>query len=172
MRGTKLTAWRIPPVWKALQENNLNIPEGSDVPQSQEKMLWATYSVLEAISKDVRDGLLETVGIESALSFNDERCSMVLELPEGTDTELIARAIDAENIEAWRDTEEKINIGINPWYSTKDVDQTVLCTIKVVHVLLGLHAVCEVRPKTFGQKLLSSLMDVMNAQKEAKEGRN
>ena len=168
MRGTKLTAWRVPPVWKALQENTLSIPEGSDVPQAQEKMLLATSGVLEAIAKDVRDGLLETVGVKSALSFDDERCSMVLELPEGTDTELIARAIDAENIEAWRDSEERVHIAINPWYSTKDVDQAVLCTTKVVHVLLGLHGVCEVRPKTFGQKLLSSLMDVMNAQNEAR----
>lgn len=132
-------------------------------------MFRATYDVLEAIAGDMRSGLLETVGVESSLSLDDGLCSMLLELPEGADAGLIARAIDAENTEAWQDALGKVHIAINPWYSMKDVDQAVLCTIKVIHVLLGLHAVCEVKPKTFGQKLLSSLMDVMTAQKEARK---
>lgn len=128
-------------------------------------MLAATREVLTAIAKDVREGLLETVGVESSLSLNDERCSVVLELPAGTDTELVARAIDSENVEAWQDDEGRVHVGINPWYSTKDVDQTVLCTIKVVHVLLGIHATDTEQPKTFKQKLLSSVADIMAAQK-------
>ena len=165
MRGTKLTAWRIPPVWENLQANDLVVPENSTVPQNQKKMLAATREVLTAIAKDVRGGLLETVGIESSLSFDDGRCSVVLELPAGTDTELVARAIDLENVEAWRDESGKVHVGINPWYSTKDVDQTVLCTIKVIHVLLGIHATDTEQPKTFKQKLLSSVADIMAAQK-------
>ena len=165
MRGTKLTAWQIPPIWKDLQENILTVPENSGVPQNQGKMLEATREVLTAIAKDVRGGLLETVGVESSLSIDSGRCSVVLELPEGTDTKLIAQAIDAENVEAWRDDAGKIHVGINPWYSTKDVDQTVLCTIKVIHVLLGIHATDTEQPKTFKQKLLSSVADIMAAQK-------
>ena len=148
------------------------IPEGSTVPQDQARMYRATYEVLNAIAADVRGGLLETVGVESSLSLDDERSSMILDLPDGADSDLIARAIDAENVEAWCDTRGNVHVAINPWYSTKDVDQTVLCAIKIIHVLLGLHAVCEVKPKTFGQKLLSSLMDVMNAQKAAGSGEN
>jgi D-Tyr-tRNAtyr deacylase len=165
VRGTKLTAWRIPPAWKDLQENNFIIPENSGVPQNQKKMLKATVEVLTAIAKDVRGGLLETVGVESSFSMDDGRCSVVLELPVGTDTELVARAIDLENVEAWRDDAGKVHVGINPWYSTKDVDQTVLCTIKVIHVLLGIHATDTEQPKTFKQKLLSSVADIMAAQK-------
>lgn len=59
MRGTKLEAWRIPPVWKSLQENVLTVPEGSTVPQKQEKMLKATREVLTAVARDVREGLLD-----------------------------------------------------------------------------------------------------------------
>jgi len=162
-----LTAWRIPPVWKNLRENDLLVPENSSVPQNQKKMFRATGEVLAAIAKDVRDGLLETVGVESSLSFDDGRCSIALELPVGTDTELVARAIDAENIEAWRDDAGKVHVGINPWYSTKDVDQAVLCTIKVIHVLLGIHATDAPQPKTFKQKLLSSVMEVMQIRKNA-----
>ncbi|MEP6901762.1 MAG: hypothetical protein ABJA66_08430 [Actinomycetota bacterium] len=169
MRGTKLKAWRIPLVWKDLQENVLSIPEGSFVPSKQELMLRSTQEVLNAIAADVRGGLLETVGVESSISLEDERCSMILALPATADPKKIAEAIDAENVEAWQDGQNRVHLAINPWYSTKDVDQTVLCAIKVIHVLLGLHAVCEVKPKTFGQKLLSSLRDVLNAQQEAKK---
>ena len=174
MRGTKLTAWRIPPIWKGLQENNFIIPEGSSVPQNQGKMLKATREVLTVIAGDVRGGLLETVGIESSFSMDDGRCSVVLELPEGTDTELVARAIDLENVEAWRDEAGKVHVGINPWYSTKDVDQTVLCTIKVIHVLLGIHAsdAEAAKPKTLKQKLLASLAEVMQIQKEVEKRKN
>lgn len=130
-------------------------------------MLKATHEVLMAIARDVRAGLLETVGVESSLSLNDERCSIILELPAETDTELVARAIDLENVESWRDAAGKVHVGINPWYSTKDVDQTVLCTIKVIHVLLGIHASDAPQPQTFKQKLLSSVLEVMQIQKGA-----
>lgn len=142
----------------------MTVPEGSRVPQNQEKMLRATSDVLYAIAKDVRGGLLETVGVESSLSMDDGRCSMILQLPEGTDTELVARAIDSENVEAWMDEQKRVHVAINPWYSTKDVDQTVLCAIKVIHVLLGIHASDAPQPKTFKQKLLSSIAEVMQIQ--------
>ncbi|MDQ6788940.1 MAG: hypothetical protein M3033_19215 [Acidobacteriota bacterium] len=174
MRGTKLTAWRVPSVLKSLQENDLVIPENSTVPTKQKQMLKATLEVLTAIAKDVREGLLETVGVESELLFADERCSMRLKLPEGADAELVARAIDAENVEAWLDAENKVHVAINPWYSTKDVDQTVLCTIKVIHVLLGIHASDKdaAQPKTFGQKLRASLAEILTIQKEAERKKN
>ncbi len=168
MRGTKLLAWRIPPVWNDLREEGSSVPGSSLVPQNQKRLLKATEAVLESIAQDVRDGLLETVGVKSAFSIDDGRCSMVLELREGTDTELIAQAIDVENVEAWHDKDGKVHIGINPWYSTKDVDQTVLSTIKVIHVLLGMHASdLEESPKTFKQKLLKSIAEIMQIQKSA-----
>ena len=169
MRGTKLTAWRIPPMWKDLQGGKIAAPEASIVPQKQYKMLAATREVVNTIAKEVRGGLLETVGIESALSFNDGKCSIVLQLPTNADAELIARAIDAENVEAWCDENKRVHVGINPWNSTKDVDQTVLCTTKVVHVLLGIHAsdTNAAQPKTFAQKLLSAAAAIMTLQKNA-----
>ena len=169
VRGTKLLAWRIPPVWNALRENDLPIPEGSSVPRKQKGLLKATDEVLRAIAADVRGGLLETVGVESEFSTDDGRCSMILELPENAAAELIARAIDAENVEAWLDENNKVRVGINPWYSTKDVDQTVLCTIKVIHVMLGIHATDAAQPKTFKQKLLISISEILKLQKSVKK---
>lgn len=118
------------------------------------------------MAKDVREGLLETVGVESEFSFDFGRCSMIFDLPLETDTKMIANAIALENADAWCDENGRVNLGINPDFSVKDVDQTVLCAIKVVHVLLGLHAVCEVKPKSFGQKILASIIEVMKIQKE------
>lgn len=166
MRGTKLTAERMPPNWKTMQENVLDVPEGSFVPQRQEKMVRATLAVLNAIAVDVSGGLLETVGIESSLSIGEDgRCSMCLALPEGTDTESVALAIDAENVESWVDELSKVHVAINPWYSTKDVDQTVLSATKIVHVMLGIHAADTAPPKTLTQKLLTSIAEIMQIQK-------
>ena len=169
MRGTKLIAWRIPSIWKSLEENNFVVPEGSDVPKTQAKMLKATDQVLNAIARDVRNGLLETVGIESVLATDDGRCSMALRFASEIDIQMIARAIDAENIEAWTDEKDRVHIAINPWYSTKDVDQTVLCTIKVIHVLLGVHASDNASSPTLKQKLISSIKDIMEIQKSTKK---
>ena len=137
-------------------------------------MLRATREVLTAVAKDVREGLLETVGIDSALSLDDGCCSMLLHLPEGADTEKIARAIDLENIEAWIDEQGKVHIAVSPWYSTKDVDQTVLSAVKVIHVTLGIHATDgeALKPKTLKQKLLSSVMEVMQIQKTAAKSKD
>jgi len=156
-------------MWKQVQGKALSVPENSTVPQKQEQLMRAMLAVLESIAKDVRGGLLETVGIESYFSMNEGCCSMVLELPENTNTELVARAIDAENIEAWRDTLNKVHIVINPWYSTKDIDQTVLSAIKVIHVLLGIHASDTEQPKSFKQKLLKSIHEVLQIQKDSKK---
>lgn len=162
-------AWRIPPVWNDLQGSDFSVPENSRVPQKQKNLIRATEAVLESIAADVRGGLLETVGIESYFSIDDGRCSVILELPEKTDTDLIARAIDAENVEAWRDSDGKVHVAISPWYSTKDIDQTVLCTIKIIHVMLGIHASDNEKPKTFKQKLLKSINEIIEIQKSVKK---
>lgn len=122
------------------------------------------------MAKDVRAGLIETVGIESDLSLEGEYCSIILNLPPETDTQMIAKAIALENADAWCDAKNRVNLGINPEFSVKDIDQTVLCAIKVIHVLLGIHAVCEIKPKSFGQKILSSIMEIMLTQQKSAKG--
>lgn len=169
MRGTKLEAWRVPPVWKLLQTGEAVVaaaPDKSKVLQRQKQLLTATLAALEAIYVDVRTGLLETVGVDCALVI-DELSSVKLELPEGSDTELIARAIDLENVEAWCDRQGKVNVAINPWYSTKDVDQTVLSAVKVIHVLLGIHATDNLKTPNLKQKLLGSVAEILSIQKSA-----
>ncbi|MGI9037108.1 MAG: hypothetical protein ACR2GD_13865 [Pyrinomonadaceae bacterium] len=165
MRGTKLTAWQVPKIWNDLQTGKLNAPENSKVLAHQKRLLEQTKATLNEIYKNVREGLLETVGIDCLLVI-DEKCSVKLNLPDQTETEKVARAIDLENIEAWCDTEGKVHIAMNPWYSTKDVDQTVLSAVKVVHVLLGIHAGDTEKPKSFKQKLMASIAEVMQIQQQ------
>ncbi len=166
MRGKKLEAWRVPPVWKNLQSGETAAaPENSKVLATQKTLLNATLGAIEAVYEDVRNGLRETVGVECVLEI-EERCSVVLILPENADAGQIAEAIDLENIEAWRDEQNRVHVGISPWFSTKDVDQTVLAPVKVIHVLLGIHATDTEQPKSFGQKILSSMAEIMSLQKK------
>ena len=165
MRGTKLLAWRIPPVWKDLQTGEASAAENSKVLQNQKQLMKAALTTLDAIFADIRQGLRETVGIDCELVV-DGRCSVVLNLPAETDTETIARAIDLENIEAWRDESGRVHVGISPWLSTKEVDQTVLSPVKVIHVLLGVHASDSAAPKTFGQKVFGAVAEIMSLQKK------
>ncbi len=77
---------------------------------------------LQAIAADVRAGLAETVGVGAMLN-DGEQSSVIIELPVLPDAyspEYIARAIDAENVEAWCDEQGGVHVAINPWYSTKD----------------------------------------------------
>lgn len=105
----------------------------------QKNLYNATLNVLAAIAADVKRGLLETVGLESEWWTEKAECaSIVVHLPEDVDAEYVAEAVDLENLEAWRDDEKHFHVAIAPWYSTKDVDQTVLCVIKVVSKFTGL----------------------------------
>jgi hypothetical protein len=158
-------AWRVPSVWKTLQSGETSAPENSKVLAKQKNLLAAAEAALEAVFADVRGGLRETVGIDCVLLIG-ERCSVVLDLPAETDTKTIARAIDLENVESWNDETERVHIAVSPWFSTKDVDQTVLSTVKVIHVLLGIHATDNAEPKTFGQKILANIAEVMNLRKK------
>ena len=165
MRGTKLLAWRVPTVWKDLQTGETAAPEKSKVLQNQKQLMKAAQATLDAVFADVQTGLRETVGVECSLAVG-ERCSAVLDLPDETDTEQIARAIDMENIEAWRDETERVHVGLSPWFSTKDVDQTVLSAVKVIHVLLGIHATDYAAPLTFKQKIFGAVAEIMSIQKK------
>ena len=165
MRGTKLEAWKVPAIWESLRLGDAPAPENSKVSATQKMLMKATLATLDAVFADVRGGLLETVGIECVLSIEEE-CSFILTLPETADTEQVARAIDLENIEAWRGENGRVHVALSPWLSTKDVDQTVLCPVKVIHVLLGIHAADNNAPPTFGQKILSTVAEIINVQKK------
>ena len=168
MRGTKLLAWRVPPVWKTLQTGEAIAPENSKVLASQNQLLKATDAAINHVFADVRQGLRETVGVDCSLVV-DDRCSATLNLADGTDTEQIARAIDMENIEAWRDEMGRVHICLSPWFSTKDVDQTVLSAVKVIHVLLGIHAADNAAPPTLKQKIFGAVAEIMSIQKKTEK---
>lgn len=138
MRGTKLTAWRVPPVMREILDQTVVRPEGSMVPNAQQKLLDATRLALAAVASDVRAGLLDTVGLESEW-VEDERAAVLVHLPADIDPEYAARAIELENADAWLDENDRqLRVGIGPWYSAKEVDQVILCVAKVVHEFTGL----------------------------------
>jgi hypothetical protein len=147
-------AWRVPPVMANAPNAANEKPVGSMVPWAQSQLFNATRQTLAAVSQDIANGLAETVGLRCAWGTElepDARCSVVVELPAGTDAEYIARAVDLENVEAWCDEQKALHVAIGPWYSIKDVDQVVLSITKVVHVKLGLHAVPKQRAQAGSQ---------------------
>lgn len=134
-----MMAWDIP---LSIVNDHADAVEGSTLLKEQRRLAAASIRTLKSVAVDVRAGLAETVGVGAELS-EGVRSSVVIELPvlpDGIETEYIARAIDAENVEAWCDERGQVHVAVSPWYSTKDVDQVVLSVTKVVHVLLGLHA--------------------------------
>jgi hypothetical protein len=140
VRGTKLLAWRTPKVFSG----NTGVPENSMVPHMQDRLKFAIDSALAAVAADVRQGLLQIVGLESEWWTDDqELASVVVYLPENIDREYAWRAIEAENLEAWLDEEKRLHVAISPFYTTKDVDQTVLCVVKVVCQFTGLIDVAD-----------------------------
>ena len=148
-------AWRIPLEMANVPNAAQEKPVGSTVPWAQAQLFHATRQTLAAMSQDIANGLAETVGLRCAWGTElqaDARCSVVIELPEGADADFIARAIDRENVEAWRDENpdgtNDLHVAIGPWFSVKDVDQVVLSITKVVHVKLGLHASDKQRAQT------------------------
>jgi len=163
-------AWHMP---AAMAKTNSSIapPHGSKVLHEQRRLAARTRKTLSAIVSDVHDGLAETVGVSVTMEEN-ERTSVVIALPalKGEVTpEHIARAIDAENVEAWCDERGRVHVAISPWYSTKDVDQVVLSVTKVVHVLLGLHAADATQTTegaVFWRRWLSVAMEIAALQKQ------
>lgn len=148
------------------QQGAITSPAGSRVAERQQELVVSTRHVLEAVAEDVRQGLLETVGLHSHPT-QGEKCAIVLELPPGTDATQIAIAIDLENVEAWC-ANGKVHVALGPWYTTKDVDQVVLSVTKVIHVMLGLHAapVCELpAAKSLSQRVLAAATQVLTLQR-------
>lgn len=135
MRGTKLIAWRTPKAFSVKQ----SVPENSMVPYMQERLKSAIDNTLAAVAADVRQGLREIVGLESEWWTEDtDVASVFVYLPENVDANYLAEAVNLENLEAWLDDEGRFHIAISPFYTTKDVDQTVLCVVKVVCQFTGL----------------------------------
>ena len=160
-------AWRVPPSVEAVREGCAPPQPArgrSSVLREQRRLANAARLTLRAIERDVRTGLLETVGVGSRLVL-DGRSSIRVELPPGTDAGLIARAVDAENVEAWRDEEGHVRVAIGPWYTTKDVDQVVLTVTKVVHVLLGMHAPAP-QPQGVFKRCLAAALEIAALQKK------
>lgn len=167
-------AWRVPPTLAKLDSVDAPPPQGSRVAREQRKLFRAAQRTLEEICIDVRAGLAETVGIGVEFVLT-ERASVVLLIPtQATDFDSVrfALAIDLENVEAWCDETNRIHVGLNPFHSTKDTDQTVLAITKVVHVMLGLHAndAVSTRPAGLLKRLLAAATEVVDVQRELKRG--
>ena len=108
-------------------------------PYMQDKLRSAIDNALAGVAADGRKGISEIVGLDSEWwTDNQNVASVVVYLPEDVDAEYVARAVNLENLEAWLDDEKRFHIAKSPFYTMKDIDQTVLCVVKVVCQFTGL----------------------------------
>lgn len=83
-------------------------------------------------------GVVETLGLRAWPS--PEIDGVWVELPAGSDIDEVAHAIEAEGATARRDAEANyLLLPVQPWFNVTEIDQTILCCAKVVHVMLGVH---------------------------------
>lgn len=120
--------------WRTLPQRDL-LPE---VRRYQLDALDALRRVQKAICVQVAQGVVETLGVSAWPA--PESDGVWVGLPPGTDIAEVARAIVAEGAEARPDAETNyLLLPVQPWFDMAEIDQTILCCAKVVHVMLGIH---------------------------------
>ncbi len=86
----------------------------------------------------VAQGVVETLGI-SAWPCPD-RIGVWVQLPAGADVGEVARAVRLEGASARPASEGNyLLLDVQPWFDAEEIEHTVLCCAKVLHVMLGIH---------------------------------
>lgn len=130
-------AWQIPQLF--YDGGLIPAMPGSKVPYMQKRLFDATQNALAAVAEDICIGFKLTVGLNAYWFLEaTEKTSVIVEIPENIDLDYVVEAVNAENLECWKDEQNRFHVAIGPYFSTKEVDHVVLCTIKVVHEFTGL----------------------------------
>ncbi len=83
-------------------------------------------------------GVVETLGI-SAWPCPD-RIGVWVQLPSSADVNEVAKAVRLEGASARPASDGNyLLLDVQPWYDTEEIEHTVLCCAKVLHVMLGIH---------------------------------
>lgn len=128
------------------------------VAAEQRAVAEAVLQLQRTICAQVAQGIVETTGLGAWPS--PERDGVWVELPEGADIMEVSQAIELEGAAARpADGVPYLLLRVQPWFDIEEIDQTILCCLKVVHVMLGVHppdldieahlqqnAACHVRP--------------------------
>jgi hypothetical protein len=136
VRGTKLDGWLEGAAWRAAERASL-LPEAAE---AQRRAVAALKRAQAAVARQVVVGIGETIGLLACASADG--LGVYLNLPDGADPALTARANEAEGVTAWVSDEAGrawATVGVAPWYGADEIDHAVLCVAKVAHVLFGLH---------------------------------
>jgi hypothetical protein len=110
-----------------------------DVASEQREIARAIASLQTAICVQVAQGIVDAIGLSAWPSPDND--GVWVELPPGADLGEIARAIELEGAAARPAAGVPyLLLPVQPWFDLEEIDQTILCCLKVVHVLLGVHA--------------------------------
>jgi hypothetical protein len=92
----------------------------------------------KAVCGHVAQGIVETCGLSAWPSPDLD--GVWIELPAGADIVEVSRAIEREGAAARQATDAPyLLLRVQPWFDVEEIDQTILCCLKVIHVMLGIH---------------------------------
>jgi hypothetical protein len=121
--------------WQHVPERELL----DDIATEQRAVAHAVVKLQRSICRQVAHGIVDAIGLNAWPSPDHD--GVWVELPAGSDIAHVAQSIELEGAAARpADGVPYLLLLVQPWFDAEEIDQTILCCLKVVHVLLGVHA--------------------------------
>lgn len=120
--------------WAAMHRRDLF----SEIAAEQQAIASAVLRLQKAVCAQVAQGIVETTGLSAWPSPDLD--GVWIQLPEDADLAAICQAIELEGAAARPATDAPyLLLRVQPWFDVEEIDQTILCCLKVIHVILGVH---------------------------------
>jgi len=109
-----------------------------ELAQEQRRVADSIAKLQRSVCLQVAQGVVETLGI-SAWPCPD-RIGVWVQLPTDADVNEVAKAVRLEGASARPASDGGyLLLDVQPWFDTEEIEHTVLCCAKVLHVMLGIH---------------------------------
>jgi hypothetical protein len=109
-----------------------------DVAKEQRQLANALAKLQRSVCMQVAQGLVEALNVQAWPC--PDRIGVWVQLPSGADVNEVAKAIRLEGASARPASDGNyLLLDVQPWFDQEEIEQTVLCCLKVLHVMLGIH---------------------------------
>jgi hypothetical protein len=109
-----------------------------DIAREQHDVARAIAKLQRSVCLQVAQGLVEALGVKAWPC--PDRIGVWVQLPNDSDVNEVAKAVRLEGASARPASDGNyLLLDVQPWFDEQEVEQTVLCCAKVLHVMLGIH---------------------------------
>jgi hypothetical protein len=109
-----------------------------ELAQEQRRVADSVAKLQRSVCLQVAQGVVETLGIPAWPC--PDRIGVWVQLPIGADVNEVAKAVRLEGASARPASDGNyLLLDVQPWFDTEEIEHTVLCCAKVLHVMLGIH---------------------------------